>query len=82
MVAARRRRRSRGPESVTRYYTTHVYSGHHAPRLCAPTQVVMELVGCSQMYMTARYQPIPPEHVTSIAKQIETLRRRTERGHN
>jgi integrase len=46
--------------------------------LGVPTRAVMELMGWSQMSMTTRYQHIPPELVTSIAKQVESLLWKTE----
>jgi integrase len=46
--------------------------------LGVPTRAVMELMGWSQMSMTTRYQHIPPELVTSIAKQVESLLWNTE----
>jgi integrase len=41
--------------------------------LGVPTRAVMELMGWSQMSMTARYQHIAPELLEGIAKQVEQL---------
>ena len=46
--------------------------------LGVPTRAVMELMGWSQISMTTRYQHIPPELVTGIAQQVETLLWNTE----
>jgi integrase len=41
--------------------------------LGVPTRAVMELMGWSQMSMTARYQHIAPDLIGDIAKKVERL---------
>jgi hypothetical protein len=41
--------------------------------LRVPTRAVMEIMGWSQMAMTARYQHLVPELAADIAKQVTGL---------